>query len=198
MARPWGGGRPTPINYLTLDVRWLKRSGYLKAGTEIEVEQSIMGHVRRRIRIKVHDIDVELIVGDRRQYVPIVTTKQRLGGERQWFECDCGERAAILYGPRFACRRCRRIAYPSQRESPRFRALRRAQKIRAKLGGSMSMIEPFPERPKGMHWRTYHRVWARCLNFEQANLAGLAARFKTRAVGAHVVDRRTEASDGTR
>jgi hypothetical protein len=198
MVRPWGGGRPTPSSYLTIDIRWLKRRRLLEPGAVATLELSIMGRPRGKILLAAHATDVELTVGQRRQYVPIVTTKQPLGSERQWFECDCGERAAILYGPRFACRRCRRIAYPSQRESPRFRALRRAQKIRAKLGGSMSMIEPFPERPKGMHWRTYHRVWARCFNFEQANLAGLAARFKTRAVGAHVVDRRTEASDGTR
>jgi hypothetical protein len=29
-----------------------------------------------------------------------------------------------------------------------------------KLGGSGSMDEPFPWKPKGMHWRTYLR-WVR-------------------------------------
>ena len=35
-----------------------------------------------------------------------------------------------------------------------------------KLGGSGSMAEPFPAKPKGMHWRTYDRL---LLAAEQAN-----------------------------
>jgi hypothetical protein len=27
-----------------------------------------------------------------------------------------------------------------------------------KLGGSPSLAEPFPEKPKGIHWRTYNRL----------------------------------------
>jgi hypothetical protein len=178
MARPWGSGKPTASSYLTIDVRWLKRRGLLEAGTRATIELSLLGRPRGKILLAAHDIDVELVVGDRRQYVPIVTTKQPLGGEGPWFECDCGERAAILYGPRFLCRRCRRIAYSSQQESRRYAAPRRAQKIRTKLGGSFSMSEPFPERPKGMHRRTYEKLRARYVNFEQASLTVMAAHLE--------------------
>ncbi len=39
-----------------------------------------------------------------------------------------------------------------------YRALHKAQEIREKLGGSANMMEPFPEKPKGMHWWTYERL----------------------------------------
>lgn len=72
---------------------------------------------------------------------------------------DCHRRVAILYaGGIFACRHCHNLAYESQREAPHSRALSRAQNIRVKLGGSGSMAEPFPPKPKGMRWKSYLRL----------------------------------------
>jgi hypothetical protein len=135
MGRPSGGGRPTPISYFELDVRWLKRQDALRPGTLTPVEEWINGRFRGRIQVLAHDGGVELVTGRRRQFVPIVHTDQHLGGRRPWFLCDCGRRAAILYGAPFQCRCCRKIAYPSQRENTRFQKLRRGQKIRSKLDG---------------------------------------------------------------
>src|SRR6266513_773273 len=36
----------------------------------------------------------------------------------------------------------------------------KSQKVRMRLGGSPNMLDDFPEKPKGMHWRTYER-WRR-------------------------------------
>ena len=41
------------------------------------------------------------------------------------------------------------------------RGVSQAQKIRMRLGGSVSLFEPFPEKPIRMHWRTYLRLRAR-------------------------------------
>ena len=38
--------------------------------------------------------------------------------------------------------------------------LTRAQNKRVRLGGSGSLDEAFPPKPKGMHWRTYNRLAA--------------------------------------
>jgi hypothetical protein len=104
------------------------------------------------------------------QRVPITWTACHFGGRRPWFLCSvysddryCGRRAAVLYcaGALFACRRCWGLAYESQQETPMRRGVFQAQKIRMRLGGSVNLFEPFPEKPKRMHWLTYLRLRAR-------------------------------------
>jgi hypothetical protein len=101
------------------------------------------------------------------QRVAIEWTACRFGGERPWFVCSvvsngvyCGRQVTKLYGAGhlFACRHCYRLAYTSQQESAHHRGLWKSQKIRMRLGGSPSMLDEFPEKPKGMHWRTYDRI----------------------------------------
>lgn len=93
--------------------------------------------------------------------VPFAWTGTAFGGQRRWLTClSCGRRCRILYGGRyFRCRQCRRLTYNSQYESAGERALTRAQNVRIKLGGSGSMDDFFPPKPKGMHWRTYWRLY---------------------------------------
>jgi hypothetical protein len=38
------------------------------------------------------------------------------------------------------------------------RGIGQAQKIRMRLGGSANLCEPFPDKPKRMHWQTYDRL----------------------------------------
>ena len=94
------------------------------------------------------------------------------GGARPWFECSsvsvgygCGRRVAKLYldGHVFACRQCCGLAYASQSENVRDRAMRRARKIRRRLGGELSLLDRFPGKPARMHRRTYHRLFAKAM-----------------------------------
>jgi hypothetical protein len=88
-------------------------------------------------------------------------------GERWYFLCpgrsDSSERrVARLYLPRgrreFACRQCHELNYVSQHSTMSGLLLRAAQ-IRSKLGGPTQPGLPLPDKPKGMHLRTY---WAQC------------------------------------
>jgi hypothetical protein len=101
------------------------------------------------------------------QRVPIALTWCHFGGHRSWFCCTgrrCKRRVAMLYlgaAPVFACRACLGLTYASQTESPHFRNIGRSRKIRMLLGGTADLFDPFPEKPRGMHWRTYWRIRAR-------------------------------------
>ena len=110
-----------------------------------------------------------------RYRVPIAWTSCTFGGKRPWFVCPnvyCQCRAAklYLYGGYFICRRCTGLGYQSQREDASSRLMSKAQKIRRKLGAGPNLSEPFPPKPKGMHWRTYERLRAA---EEWANYGGL-------------------------
>jgi hypothetical protein len=96
------------------------------------------------------------------QNVSLTWTDCTLGGRRPWFRCRCDRRVALLHYSQgsFACRRCQGLAYQCQSETPRLRHIRRARKIRMRLGGGFSFSERFPEKPRGMHWRTYMRMRA--------------------------------------
>jgi hypothetical protein len=98
------------------------------------------------------------------QRVVVAWTDCHFGGRRPWFICrSCGRRAAVLYttGGLFECRNCHGLVYASQQESPRYRNLSQAQKVRLRLGGDPDIFDDFPEKPKRMHWRSYDRLRAR-------------------------------------
>jgi cytosine/adenosine deaminase-related metal-dependent hydrolase len=99
----------------------------------------------------------------------------RLGGGRPYFICPgivngniCSRWVTKLYGAdtHFLCRHCYRLAYSSQRENRSDRALRRANKLRMRLGGEPGMVSAFPPRPKSMHYQTYKRLQSAAANAE--------------------------------
>lgn len=97
------------------------------------------------------------------EVIDLTRSACHLGGKRAWFVCNrigCCRKVAVLYDtPKgFRCRHCAGVTYQSKRERPYDRLLRRARKARAKAGGDANLLQPFPDRPKGMHATTYLRL----------------------------------------
>lgn len=97
--------------------------------------------------------------------VPVVSTNCHMNGSRPWFNCpECGRRSAILYSvlaSKFACRKCQRLAYPSQSEAVGNRAHRAANNIRRRLGWKVGTANPEGDKPRGMHWSTFEKLHTR-------------------------------------
>ena len=83
--------------------------------------------------------------------MPLTETAPQYGGRRFWFYCrQCDRRARIVYSPDFHCRICSGVLHPSTRQTTRDRAIDQAVRLRRGLGGSGSLLEPFPPKPKEM------------------------------------------------
>jgi hypothetical protein len=98
--------------------------------------------------------------------IAIERTPGQLGGWRTWFVCpECRKHFAFLRagGGRVACRHCLGLAYQCQSESASDRLLRRADKLRERLGWPPGVINPPGFRPKYMRQATYERLRLECL-----------------------------------
>jgi hypothetical protein len=94
------------------------------------------------------------------EYIQFAETATCFGGRRRWLQCPaCGRCCRLVYfGRPFQCRLCLGLKYGSQSEKPHDRGRRRSDRIRRRLGGSPYPEDPFPPKPRYMHWRTYHRI----------------------------------------
>jgi hypothetical protein len=194
MARCAHGGRPTVEAYKAIDVREIRPSKLLRSGLSGSWKWSRNGEPTGLVDFRIEHDTVVLIYGFRsrgatewkyiRQRVPLTWTACALGGRRPWFRCRCGRRVAILYGfdELFECRQCGGAAYGSQSESPTYRSIRRAHIIRKRLGGNPDVYSGFPEKPLGMHWRTYDRLRVRGLAADRQTI-DFFAQYLKRPVG---------------
>lgn len=104
------------------------------------------------------------------QSIAVVWSWCHFGGSRPWFQCPhCQRRVGKLYtigGPYLTCRICREFRYASQRRGAKSRLYLQALKLRLRLGGIASLAEPFPDRPRGMHRKTYAKLRLRADRLE--------------------------------
>jgi len=191
-GRRWHySAKNTTEGYQSIDVRWLKREGMLSLGANRRITWSRGAEITGSINVRA---EPDRVILDYRQRdhggewqaenypVNLTTTPCHIGGERDWFLCPvrgCGRRVAVIYGGGiFACRKCHQLAYPSQSENPADRAVRRADRLRARLGWPGGVLEGADwGKPKGMHWRTYERLCDEHDGLEGVVIRDFTARF---------------------
>jgi hypothetical protein len=183
-GRPSGSGRQKVEEHRSIDVNDLQLKGCLKPGWSGSWEWKSDGERVAWILLRAEEdllrlsYSVSIRGGDREQVkeaVRLARVSCRFGGTRPFFICPglngsgCGRRVTKLYGAGlyFACRHCYRLAHASQSEGASDRSLRRANKVRERLGGALGMAAEFPSRPKGMWRRTYERLRKQARNAER-------------------------------
>jgi hypothetical protein len=174
------GGGPTVESGLTLDLRRLFKTGWLRPGARTSGRlswttvntgretasvgfQSDLGEDSGHVRL--HWTSTDRRTGETRQCenrLTLTTRPQPFGGRRWFFVCPrTRENATKLHLPSgaytFACRKAYRLGYRSQRETPSYRSLSRALALRGKIGGKGGTGD-YIEKPKGMHARTFERA----------------------------------------
>ena len=171
----------------SIDLAWLRKRKLDRVGQWSTVRWSRGGHETGSIRIEYLQHGLRLVYShgkdDQRtsvdEVVPFIDMPLHLGGTRKWFRClSCNRNCRILYGgSRFRCRRCHRLKYDTQYEPAFARAATRALKIRERLGAAGGIDDFFPERPKGMHVRTYERLQRREEELQSVWAQGIMSRF---------------------
>jgi len=185
------GSKSTVDSQHAVDIRYLKKQGLVWAGNNGTLTWSCRGEQTGAINYQVKENRIKLIYNSRtanteeweavEQFVSFDYTSCHYGGKRTWLLCtECKRRVTSIYaaGKYFLCRHCYGLNHQSQHEDYSDRQLSKAQDIRTKLGGSASLASPFPSKPKGMHWKTYHKLYMQSMRREGCYLQKMDQHFR--------------------
>lgn len=147
-----------------------KHDGEVVASISMQAEEDllILSFDYRRRGEKAQSVEQAITI----EWVPC-----HFGGTRPYFRCSgvvngayCGRRVTklLLQEKFFLCRRCHQLTYASQSEGTFDRLLRRANKLKVRLGGEPGLRSPIPPRPKGMWRRTYARLRSEAFETDQS------------------------------
>lgn len=182
-------GKPCTDDQRSVDVRLFQRDGVLVPGRSFNTTWTRHGETVATVRVSVgHDC---VVFSYRQSWrggpwrdctntILLAWTECHYGGKRPWWQCPvCDRRAALLYSGDgcYACRRCRQLAYRSQRETEEDLAARRANRVRKRLGWPQGILNMPGGKPKGMHLETYLRLVEQHTRHSGKALAGMGMAF---------------------
>jgi hypothetical protein len=165
-----------------LDINQLREKGCLRPGCTSSCQWINGNEVASSINLRAEAERLHLSYAvrvedgkseDMTETIPIVDLRCRFGGSRAYFLCpgpgdgtDCGRRTKLHLSHRyFLCRHCNKLAYASQYEQPWPRKLRRANKLKQRLGIDVEIGDPF-QKPKRMWTRTFDSLLNELLQAE--------------------------------
>ena len=161
MPRTRGYGRRTVEQTRSVDIRDLRKAAYVgeASGNWLDTRNKLF-----RAGVQPRHWNDGAITLDG-QTLSVVWAPWHFGGLRPFFVCKCGRRVLQLFFPRgyaWRCRHCYGLSYATRQVSLRYRLILKGQKVRERLGGDdLGVANPFPPKPKGMHWQRYERLRAR-------------------------------------
>lgn len=168
----------------SVDVRKMSRLGLLAPGRRSRMSVWRGGRERTNFTVSASGEEINFVFDKRPSKTGygqtiirsgIVHTVCNFGGSRPWFVCpSCGRRRAklVIRPESVSCRACLALSYRCSSESQAARAVRRAQRIRRKLGASVDLSVAIRAKPKGMHQSTFNRLLQ---ELDQAESAALCA-----------------------
>ena len=185
-----GSGRVTTEETKRIDIRFLKKQGYLRPGVTGSLSWNCGGEPSGNIRYNMFS-DKMILKYSYRQYgddewQPVEQTiifsysRCNYGGERKWFICpNCRTRVAVLYSADvlFLCRHCYQLPYASQGEGYFDRMERKANKIGLKLDPD-GLDEDYYYKPKSMHWKTFNSLISTNNRLQEAIETGFLYKFR--------------------
>ena len=172
-----GYGRRTVEQTRSIDISALKRAGFIIG--KLPGNWWVHRYKLFEEGIWPKTWNERTIVLKERETLRLTYAPWNFGGRRAYLLCDCGRRVGKLYSPPgqpWRCRHCYDLTYRARQVSSRDRLLMRAQKIRQDLGGTANMLDDFPAKPKGMHWKRYNRLRRIHDRAERSALSLLAVR----------------------
>ena len=183
-----GNKQDTTEDCKSIDIRMMKRRGWLKPGHGGKLSWKWNGAPWGNINYRYYEDRLILNYRYRSgssdwtpvtQTVTITTTPCHYGNARQWFLCPhCSYRCALLYGASrlFLCRKCYELPYTSQTQSELDRLIDQKHKIGSRIFEDYEYGEGWRKK-RGLHWSTFERNRRKYLQLESRVNQGLCNRF---------------------
>ncbi len=180
-----------------IDLRAIRRGLAHKHASRLTLDSSERFELSANIIVGVLEIaslegsELHLIAS-----LQIVEHSRHYGGYQSYLVCpECEMRYQTLYmnnEKEIACRKCLNLCYDSQYQSPPIRHQVKANKLRKQLGGKPGLINPLPDKPRYMHWKSY---WEKVEKIRELEQKHIQAMEKYKAASLAEIDRLVERYD---